>query len=194
MFSELIIDLQEMRDFAAHLSNNYLERATLTDSLLTSLEAGDEPALDKMAETFDLILMADIPPILPAGVNELLVAGRLDLLSDAPVRDALNSLSNVDNLTSKATTQLYNRFRSASAAIRPYITSNRTPDFDFREESFEKTVAVDTEALWLDPKARFALTRLYSFHGNMRGLSLVTERAIDDVLDAVPRGAITSGQ
>jgi hypothetical protein len=90
MLSDLIVDLEEMREHAAYQSDDYLKLATLTDDLLDALEAG--------------------------------------------------------------------------------------------------------EALWSDPKARVALTRLYSFHGNMRALSQITERAIDDVLDAVPEGAITSGQ
>jgi hypothetical protein len=183
-FSELIIGLREVREEAANQSGDFLERATIIDALLDAFEAGDEPKSDELAEALGQVLFADVPPSLPAGVNELLVAGRLDLLGDAPVRDALIGLSAHSNRIAIASNQLFDRFRTASASVRQYVSFSRKPDFDYRKESFAAIIAVDIEALRSDPKAQLALTQLFFFHSNMRAFSQVTEELVATALAA----------
>jgi hypothetical protein len=187
MLSELVMDLKEMREDTTRQSALFLGRASAANRILNLLEETDGAELELAPADVIEVLRVNVPARPPAGLNEVLVAGRLDLIGRVHLREALRRFSKVAEAHQTGFKGITEGYWPARAVIKRYVSIGRTPNAD--GDTFYGTAAdidVDLDGLRSSANARGELESLYVFHVNSYELSQHTMDSIDAVFAAAP--------
>lgn len=177
-------DLIEMRGTVEDQRQIYRQSSSALDAFIRSLEEGEAMDAAGVKETMTRIVNARLPPRPPLSFDEMLSAGRLDLIADTGIRDALRKFARTADINERASGFLAMEYTRASSELNRYLTYARTPG-ESVDENFVTVKSVDTERMWKNEEGRMALDNLFIFHTNMQALSENTLVSIDTVLAAI---------
>lgn len=184
MLTEFVSDLSEVRLLLSEQRDFYYQNAVAIDELIASLEADRKVLHSEIKAVFQQGYRARILPGAPDGLDELLVAARLDLLDRGAVRDALSALAKQFSISERASDELLIVWQRTSVQLEPYISIKRTPNPDGRLSYFSIS-AVDIESIWSSDEGRIAMRSFFTFHANMQFVAQGMVDAIDEVIAIV---------
>ncbi|GAB5412582.1 MAG: hypothetical protein Cons2KO_01850 [Congregibacter sp.] len=181
MLGSVLSDLQELRGQVGRSSLRTQNTAKSLDELMSALEVGERLDPDVLNATFRQAVTLELLPDLPSGLDEILVAARLDLLERTALRDALRDLAAEFATHTDFRVESTRQFNAALDVLYNYARIKRTWSSDTAQSPY-KLDGVDVDRLWASDEARIALTRMYVFHSNFYRSLFYLNRSIDRVL------------
>ena len=184
MLSRLEVDLRDMQVITEDQRDWYYQRTVELDGLLKQFEAGGTPSPEEANLVFDTALAARLPVNAPPSFEEMLAAGRLELIESEPLQDALREFATTVSYTNEGAKFLSENLSVSTMRLNRYVTYSRSPATEL-DRYYTVVDAVDLEAMWADSQARTDLAHVYDVHTNMQLLAQLRSREIEAVLTAI---------
>jgi|UPI0005845E3B hypothetical protein len=187
--SELLVRLEqefeEMRVTAAAHNQAYSDTTVQFDALLDRLEDPADPISDTEAGSLlNGALMFRLPPPMPLSMQDMLAAGRLELLRDASLARTLREFAQTSAVIDRGASLLATDYLFLTRELSPYIGNRRTPDAE-DSDLVSVVETLDVAALRQEAEALALVNGLYAGHANMRSLTESQLASIDVVLAAL---------
>lgn len=185
LLERLEIDFQETRALALEQNRGYYSNTVRLDELLARIE--DEQ--DAMSDAEAGLLLNDamffrLPQATPISFQEMLSAGRLELLREAELRVKLREYADTSRTIVNAADLIANDYVVIVRELTPYFTTIRSPN-ESSSQFVSDIGALNVAALRENPQARALATQMFLGHANVQSLTEAQIASIDEVLEAI---------
>ncbi len=178
-------DFEGMRVRAVEQNRQYYDNTVKLDLLLSRAEDADDEISDAEAgQLLNEALLFRTPQAMPISFQEMLAAGRLELLRDPALRSVLREYAASARVVESASNLIANDYIVVLRELSPSLTIIRVPN-EISAESATGTAKLSVAALREDPNVRGLVTHLFLMHGNMQSLTEQQIASIDEVLRAI---------
>lgn len=178
-------DFEGMRVRAVEQNHQYYNNTVKLDLLLSRAEdANDEISDAKAGQLLNEALLFRTPQATPISFQEMLSAGRLELLRDPELRRVLREYAAFARVVESASDLIANDYVVVIRELSPSSTVIRAPN-EISAESATGLATLSVAALRDDPNVRGLVTHLFLVHGNMQSLTEQQIASIDEVLRAI---------
>ncbi|WP_439620141.1 hypothetical protein [Hyphomonas sp.] len=185
LLERLESDFQEMRALAVEQNSGYYRNTVNLDELLTRIEDEQDPISD--AEAGQLLndgLFFRLPQATPISFQEMLSAGRLELLQDAELRVKLREYANTSRTIENASNLVANGYVVIVGELAPYFTTIRAPN-ENSSQLVSDIGELNVAELREDPRPRALVSQMFLGQANMQSLTASQIASIDEVLEAI---------
>jgi hypothetical protein len=175
-------DFEGMRVRAVEQNRQFYDNTVKLNKLLSRAEDADDIITDEEAgQLLNGALLFRTPQAAPISFQEMLAAGRLELLRDPALRRVLREYAASARVVESGSDLIANDYIVVLRELSPSITVTRAPNA-IGAESATGVAALSVAALREDPKVRGLVTHLFLGHGNMQSLTEQQISSIDEVL------------
>ncbi|WBQ08951.1 hypothetical protein L2D01_08565 [Hyphomonadaceae bacterium ML37] len=185
LLERLESDFRETRALAIEQNRGYYSNTVKLNELLNRIE--DEQDAISDAEAGRLLndaMFFRLPQATPISFQEMLSAGRLELLRDAQLRVTLREYADTSRTIVNAADLIATDYVVIVRELTPYFTTIRSPN-ESSSQAVSDIGALNVAALREDPQARALVTQMFLGHANMQSLTEGQIASIDDVLEAL---------
>lgn len=185
LLERLELDFQEMRALAVEQNRGYYSNTVKLDELLTRIEDEQDPISD--AEAGQLLndgFLFRLPQATPISFQEMLSAGRLELLRDAELRVTLREYADTSRTIENASNLIATDYVVVVRELTPYFRTIRAPNED-TPQLVSDIGELNVAELRENPQIRALVTQMFNGQANMQTLTSAQIASIDEVLEAI---------
>jgi hypothetical protein len=178
-------DFEGMRVRAVEQNRGYYRNTVNLDELLTRVEDEQDPISNTEAgQLLNDGLFFRLPQAAPISFQEMLSAGRLELLQDAELRVARREYADTSRTIENASNLIASGYVVVVGDMTPYTTTIRAPN-EVSSQLVSDIGELNVAELREDPHVRALVTRMFMGQANMQTLTASQIASIDEVLAAI---------